>query len=78
MTRKTQEAYIACLRYAKEHVLHANNIILTMTDFERGLRNAVTEIFPTAHITGCNTHHDRVSFNQLYGTIAQQINPFRI
>lgn len=64
MTRKTQVAYAACLQYVKVHVLQANNIILVMTDFERGLRNAVLEIFPTAQVTGCNTHHDRVSSTQ--------------
>ncbi|XP_043276879.1 uncharacterized protein [Venturia canescens] len=63
MTKKTQVAYVACLRYIKEHVLPANNIVLAMSDFERGLRNAITEIFPGVHSMGCNTHHDRA----LYG-----------
>ena len=43
MTKKTQAAYTAVLQYIKEQVLATNNIILAMTDFERALRNVITE-----------------------------------
>ena len=70
MTKKTQAAYTAVLRYIKEQVLATNNIVLAMTDFERALRNAITEVFPAAYCTGCNVHYDRVSIFQLQNIIS--------
>ncbi|XP_043273533.1 uncharacterized protein [Venturia canescens] len=64
MTSKTQNAYEACLQYVKTHILHAHNILLVMSDFERALRNAVLKAFPTALSTGCNTHHDRAIYKK--------------
>ncbi|XP_043286702.1 uncharacterized protein [Venturia canescens] len=63
MTRKTQGAYESCLRYIREHVLQAH-IILVMSDFERALRNAVLQVYPMAHSTGCNTHYDRAIYRK--------------
>lgn len=73
MSRKTQGAYIACLEHLKTFVLHGNRLILAMSDFERGLRNAINVVFPTVHSTGCNTHFDRVSIVRLRNMICQQI-----
>ena len=69
MSTKTQAAYTSVLQYVKEHVIPQNNIILAMTDFERALRNAITDVFTTAYCTGCNVHYDRVRIFQSWKNI---------
>ncbi|XP_043287572.1 uncharacterized protein [Venturia canescens] len=64
MSSKTQVAYEAILRYAREQIIPSNAVKLVMSDFERDLRNAVSSTFTSALSTGCNTHYDRAIYQK--------------
>lgn len=56
MSNKTEEAYIHMLQYLKSNIfdLQPTKIV---TDYEKSLRNAIKNIYPTVQMVGCWFHY---------------------
>ena len=59
MANKTEVAYTAVLTEVG-NLINSSGVTIVMTDFEQALRNASKRVFPSAHVTECNVHYDRV------------------
>ena len=61
MPNKKQQTYMVLFDFIKKSVLKFGNKkrkpVTAMSDFERGLRNAVEASFPGIILRGCNFHH---------------------
>lgn len=61
MTRKTEEAYEQLFEYIKNVLaVGMEDPINIMTDYERGLQNALRRVFPTSALHGCWFHYAKV------------------
>lgn len=59
MSRKTEEAYVAVLRFLRG-IMNVATWRVIMCDFELAMRNAFARLVPHARISGCTVHFDRV------------------
>lgn len=55
LTNKTQVCYESVLQYINDHVMSLQ-CASVMTDYERGLRNAIAKVVPDAILTACWFH----------------------
>lgn len=62
MSRKTKASYLRVLEYLKE-LIRLFNAKYLMSDYERGLLEALKEAFPDAELSGCLFHFDQVCFS---------------
>lgn len=56
MTKKTTEAYKAVFKYINENIFGLEAVSF-MTDYESALRNALSEIHPSAKLFSCWFHY---------------------
>lgn len=60
MSNKTAATYKMLLQYVKSELAPGWDPEEFMTDFEKGLRKAIREVFPNATLNGCYFHYTQV------------------
>jgi transposase-like protein len=60
MTKKTKAAYVQIFKLLADRF--GIDIKSAMTDYEIGLRNAISTVYPNAILQGCWFHYTQVNF----------------
>lgn len=58
MTRRTAKAYREVFKYIENNIFKLEPTSF-MTDFEKGMRLAIKQVYKTAKLNGCWFHYDR-------------------
>ena len=64
MSRRTLEAYQACLIETSTNIINGKEVKVVITDFEKPIKESCKLVFPNAYVAGCDVHYDRVSNNK--------------
>ncbi|KAF0711119.1 MULE domain-containing protein, partial [Aphis craccivora] len=68
LTRHTQAVYVCVMRYILSLGLPYSNeeLVKVITDFETGLRNAITTVFPEWQQVGCSFHFNQAVLRHMH------------